>query len=96
MLIAPGQELVNTGGCVSFTFTVNELIALGRIPLEAVHVTVVFPTGNVLPDGGVHTTVGAGIPVAVSVKLTGPWHWPFVALTTTGLAGLVIVGGTPI
>jgi len=96
VLIAAGHPLVNTGGCVSFTFTVNEHIAFGATPFIAVQFTVVFPTGNVLPDGGVHATVAVGIPVAVTVKLTGAWHWPVVALATTGLDGHVIVGATPI
>jgi hypothetical protein len=36
----------------------------------AVQFTVVLPTGNVLPDGGVQVTVAGGIPVDVTVKLT--------------------------
>jgi hypothetical protein len=96
VLIPAGHPPVNTGGCVSFTFTVNEHIAFGRTPFVAVQFTVVLPTGNVLPDGGVHITVAAGIPVAVTVKLTAAWHCPVVALTTTGLAGQVITGATPI
>ena len=33
--------------------------------LVAVQVTVVVPKANVLPDAGLQTTVGAGVPVAV-------------------------------
>jgi len=96
VLIPAGQPPVNNGACVSFTFTVNEHIALGAIPLLAVQFTVVLPTGNVLPDGGAHATVAAGVPVAVTVKLTAAWHWPVVALATTGLPGHVITGAVPI
>jgi hypothetical protein len=75
---------------------VNEHIAFGATPFIAVQFTVVLPTGNVLPDGGVHVTVAGGIPVAVTVKLTVAWHCPLAALATTGLAGHVITGAIPI
>ena len=32
----------------------------------AVHVTIVVPGGNIDPDGGVHTTVGAGGQLSVA------------------------------
>jgi hypothetical protein len=66
------------------------------MPLVAVQLTVVLPTGNVLPDGGTQLTVGLGVPVAVTVKLTVAWHTPGAAGTTTGLAGHEMTGGTPI
>jgi hypothetical protein len=46
-------QLFNTGGSVSFTVTVNEQLG----PTEAVHVTVVTPFGNALPEAGLHVTV---------------------------------------
>jgi hypothetical protein len=74
---------------------VNEHAALGGTPFIAVQFTVVLPTGNVLPDGGLHITVAAGVPVAVTVKLTVAWHCPIVAFATNGLAGQVITGAVP-
>ena len=62
---------VTVGACVSLIVTVNEHVpsALFADPSDAVHVTVVVPTGNVAPDAGTHTTVtGPGqlsVPVGV-------------------------------
>ena len=36
--------------------------------LDAVQVTVVVPSANVLPEAGAHDTVGVGVPVAVGVE----------------------------
>jgi hypothetical protein len=44
------------GGCVSFTVTVNEHIAVLAEASVAVHVTVVTPLLNVAPEAGEHTT----------------------------------------
>jgi len=84
------------GGCVSFTVTVKLQVASGGMPLAAVQLTVVLPFGNTLPDGGTQVTVGVGRPVAVTVNVTVAVHRPGAVLTTTGLAGQVIVGGIPI
>src|SRR2546423_4544115 len=94
-LMAGGQPLVKTGGCVSLTCTAKLHVAPLPTPFVAEQLTVVVPTGKMLPEGGVHVTVGAGRPVEFTVKLTTAWHWPVVALMTTGLVGQVIVGATP-
>jgi hypothetical protein len=49
----PGQVIV--GACVSTTVIVNVQVLTGG-PV-AVQVTVVVPTGKVLPEGGTHVTV---------------------------------------
>ena len=49
---------VITGGCVSFTVTVNEQVAVLPAPSVAVAVTVVVPFGKVEPEAGEDTTVG--------------------------------------
>ena len=66
-LIAPGQPLVKTGGCVSLTFTTKLQLAFGDTPLLAVQFTVVMPTGKLDPDGGEQLTVGDGMPLAVTL-----------------------------
>lgn len=57
--------VVITGSCTSFTLTVKEQVATPQAEV-AVTVTVVKPTGNVLPDGIEYVTVGAGVPVTVA------------------------------
>lgn len=65
---------VTVGGCASFTVTVNEQLDEPPV-LLAVHVTVVVPLLKVLPDAGVHVTVGTGQPDAVGVvKFTTAVH----------------------
>ena len=96
-----GQVIV--GACVSFTITLKLHVALGGTPLAAVQVTVVVPTLNVAGDVTtafvsdlMHVTVGAGMPVAVTVNETDAEHWPGAAFAIIGLAGQVIVGAIPI
>jgi hypothetical protein len=48
-------------------FTGNEHIAVFPDESVAVHVTVVVPAGNTEPDGGLHTTVGAGPQLSVAI-----------------------------
>jgi len=79
-----------TGGSVSTTVTVNEQLAVPAL-LEAVQRTEVVPTGNAVPEAGVETTVGAGVPVAVTANVTLDEHSPGELLTVM-LAGQVIVG----
>jgi hypothetical protein len=55
------------GGVVSTTCTVNMQLEGDPTPLLAVQVTVVIPIGKVLPDAGLHITIGTGHPVAVGV-----------------------------
>jgi hypothetical protein len=54
---------VNVGGKVSTntTVTVNDVVAM-FVPSEAVQLTVVVPTGNVDPEGGLQLTTG-GFPL---------------------------------
>ena len=57
-LIGPGT--LRTGGVVSWTVTGNELLPVFPWLSVAVHVTVVVPSWNVLPDAGAH--VGVRLP----------------------------------
>ena len=59
----PGHAAI-TGD--SFIVTLNEQLELPQL-FVAVQVTLVVPVANVLPLAGEHTTVGAGVPVAVGV-----------------------------
>ena len=52
------------GGVVSLTVTVNVHSALD-VPAVAVHVTIVSPTGNALPDAGTQPTVAPAQDVGV-------------------------------
>ena len=74
-----GQTSV--GGCMSFTITVKLQVASGGTPLVAVQLTVVVPTLKIAGDVTVaivsdlmHVTVGAGVPVAVTVNDTEAEH----------------------
>jgi hypothetical protein len=51
---------VIVGACVSFTVTVNEQVAVLPLASVAVTVTVVVPTGNVLPEAGLPLVVTPG------------------------------------
>ena len=86
-----GHETV--GACVSCTVTVNEQLPVFAEASDAVHVTVVVPTGNVAPVAGTHTTVAPGqLSDAVGVvKFTTAEHWPAV-LPVVMFAGHVTVG----
>ena len=66
MMLA-GQAIV--GGCVSLTVTVNEHEAVFIAASVAVQVTVVVPTGKVVPDAGTQLMVGAA---QLSVAVTAP------------------------
>jgi hypothetical protein len=61
-----------TGGVVSFSVTVTVKEAEPVFPCEsvAVHVTVVVPTGKLLPDAGLH--VGVNDPSTMSFALASP------------------------
>ena len=61
---------VTVGTCVSLTVTVNEHVVFGLFgdASDAVHVTVVVPTGNEDPEAGTQETVAPGqLSVAVGV-----------------------------
>jgi len=52
----------------------------------AVQVTIVVPRGKKLPDGGTHTTDGAGSQMSVAVtekNAKSPWSPPFASTTDT-------------
>jgi hypothetical protein len=78
---------------VSFTVTVNEHVASGPEPFDAVQLTVVVPTVKVEPLAGVQVTVGAGQPVEVVLKVTTAEHCPLSAFTVM-LSGQVIAGAS--
>src|SRR6266481_5400968 len=86
-------EQVITGGCASFTVTVKLHVALLPLASVAVLVTVVVPTGKLLPLAGLLDIVTPGqLSVAVTTKVTLLAHVPCAALTTR-LLEQVITGG---
>jgi hypothetical protein len=60
----PGQ--VRTGTTVSFTVTVNEQLDEFAAASLTVQLTVLVPSGNVEPDGGLQT----GVPTPGQLSLT--------------------------
>ena len=68
---SPGTD--TTGGVVSFSVTVTVKEAEPVLPCEsvAVHVTVVVPTGKLLPDAGLH--VGVSGPSTMSFAVASPY-----------------------
>ena len=60
MLTVIFEGQVIDGGWVSLTVIVNVQEAVLPLPSVAVTVTVVVPTGNVLPEAGMPTTVVPG------------------------------------
>ena len=87
---------VITGTCVSTTVTVKLHVEFGEFgdASDAVHTTVVTPTGNAEPDAGVHTIVAPGqLSVAVAVYVTTAEHVPVAAATEIG-AGHVACGAS--
>jgi hypothetical protein len=87
---------VTTGGCVSFTVTVNEhVVVFGGVAASlTVHVTVVTPFGKTAPDAGLHATVPtpAQLSVAVGVTYVVTAEHRFGSVGFTRLAGHVIAG----
>ncbi len=81
----------NPGFSVSLIVTVNVQL---ETPHEfvAVAVTVVVPTGKVLPETGEKEIVGAGVPVAVAVNVTLFRAQRPVVLARVMLAGHVMAG----
>ena len=55
-----GAGHVATGACVSLTVTVNEHELVLFDASVAVHVTVVVPIANCVPEAGTHVTVVPG------------------------------------
>jgi hypothetical protein len=79
---------------VSCTLTVNESLFSLPAPSTAVHSTVVSPSLNVLPEGGMHCALIFLLvsSVASTLKFTIDPGGP-EASAITGLTGKVIVGG---
>src|SRR5690242_9658793 len=77
-----GHEIV---GCWrSWTVTVNEHCDVFPCASCAVHVTVVTPTGNDVPDGGAHASVTpAQLSDALAMKFTAATHEPAGVCATT-------------
>ena len=91
-----GQVML--GAWVSRTVTVKLHVAFGGFPFEAVQFTVVVPTGKVFGDVIVaaptlHTMVGEGVPVPVTLNATDAEQRP-ESLLTDMFAGHVMVGAT--
>ena len=57
---------VSTGALVSLTVTVKLAVALLPLASVAMQVTEVSPSGNSVPEAGVHTTVTGGEAVSVA------------------------------
>src|SRR4029079_15143653 len=86
-------EQLITGGCVSLTVTVKLHVALLPPASVAVLVTVVVPTGKLLPLAGTLTTLTPGqLSAAVTTKVTLLEHVPENVLTTR-LVEQLITGG---
>jgi hypothetical protein len=87
---------LTTGGVVSSMLTVTVKDAEPVFPCESValHVTVVVPTGKVLPDAGLH--VGVSGPSTMSVAVASPYVTAFppgLSVEVETFAGGVTVGG---
>src|SRR5207244_10511677 len=87
---------VTTGGVVSLrdTVTVKEAEPVLPCASVALHVTVVVPTGKLLPDGGLH--VGVSEPSTMSVAVASPYVTVFPpgsSVEVVTFAGTVTLGG---
>jgi hypothetical protein len=77
------------------THTCKLHVAVLLLASVAVQVTVVQPTGNVDPDGGLHTAVTPGqlsVAVGLGYVTTAP-EPPITGVTEVTLAGQMITGG---
>ena len=85
---------VSTGFCVSVTVTVNRHVLVFPLASTAVFVTVVTPTGNVLPLAGTLSRLASPqLSLALTVKVTLlRLHRP-ASTVNTKLLGHVITGG---
>jgi hypothetical protein len=65
------EEQVSTIGGSCCGFTVTAKLQLVQVPhvSHAEQVTVVVPTGNVLPLGGLHVRLGGGLHPPLAVEL---------------------------
>ncbi len=83
-----------TGGSVSLTITWNDAVAVFPDASRAVHVTVVVPSGNRLPDKWLHAEVTPGaLSLTIgAAKVTAALAWP-ASLLTVLFGGTVMVGG---
>src|SRR5438445_6762343 len=80
------------GGSVSLTVTLNAQVLVLPAASVAVQITVVVPTGNNVPLGGLHATVAPGqLSVTVGAKATVAPHTPG-SVPVVISAGQVIAG----
>lgn len=89
-LPTPLHALEIAGPAAAITLTPKEQVPLGPEPSVAVHVTVVVPTGKVVPDGGAQVTVTPAQPaggVAAGYVTIAPEAE--VAVTGAGGAGQI-------
>ena len=95
LVMLAGQVIV--GACVSFTVTVKLQVAVfgGVAASLTVHVTVVTPFANAVPDAGVQTGVPTPgqLSVAVGVVYVVTAVHRFGSVDLVMLAGQVIAGG---
>jgi hypothetical protein len=67
-VMSSGQSPM-TGGVVSWTITSKVQVPVLPSASVPTHVTVVTPTGNALPEGGEHATVGLGSQLSIAVAV---------------------------
>src|SRR3954447_5217854 len=77
---------LSTGGAVSTTSTVNVDDEWFPLASWALHVTLVVPSANTEPDGGVHTRLGLGSTASVAANV--------IAAPAELVAGVVALGET--
>jgi hypothetical protein len=82
---------VITGGCVSFTVTVNEhVVVFGGVAVSlTVHVTVGTPVTNAVPEAGVHT----GVPTPGQLSVAAGVVYVTAAVHTFGSVACVMFAG---
>src|SRR5262245_11960308 len=84
---------LTVGGVVSTTLTMNEALPVLPAASVDVQVTVVWPSGNVLPEGGAHVvaTAPSTRSVALAAKLTAAPDGPVAS--SVMFAGTDTAGG---
>ena len=83
---------VITGGCPSFTVTVNVQVDVLPQTSVAVEVTVVTPTGNAKPEAGLLTTLTTPLQLSVAVTAAILGAGTVAAQLTVTAAGQVMDG----
>src|SRR5215211_5343962 len=95
--MSSGQSMTGASSSVTVTLKLHE--SSGETPLVAVHMTVVSPSGNVCGEVMMvapilQSTVGVGVPVAVTLKETEAVETPG-SVPTLMSAGQEMSGGVP-